>query len=79
MQAYSYNMAFNAKHGTDMYVYVLKELIQYYSKHGSEMFVAFLDASRASDRLNHYILLYELKAANVLMYIIRLIAFWFSK
>ncbi len=54
----------------------VKELIRYDSKHGSQMFVAFLDASRAFDRLNHNILLYKLKAAGVPMYIIRLIAFW---
>ena len=44
---------FKRKHGTDMCVYVLKELIRYYTKHGSQMFVAYLDASRAFDRLNH--------------------------
>ena len=41
------------KHGTEMCVFVLKELIRYYITHGSCMYVAFLDASKAFDRLHH--------------------------
>ncbi len=67
----------SANRGTDMCEYVLKELLRYYTNHGSQMFVAYLDASRAFDRLNHNILLSKLRIAGVPLYIIRLIAYWY--
>ena len=44
---------FKAKHGTEMCVFILKELIRYYIEHGSCMYVTYLDASKAFDRVNH--------------------------
>ena len=69
---------FKAKHGTAMCVYALKELIRYYVRHGSQMHVAFLDASRSFDRLNHVILLFKLVKFGVPLYIVRIVAFWYS-
>ena len=43
----SNQFGFKRKHGTDMCVFTLKELIRYYIKHGSCMYVAYLDASKA--------------------------------
>ena len=40
------------KHGTDVCVFTLKQLIRYYIKHGSCMYVAYLDASKAFDQVN---------------------------
>ena len=48
-----YLQSTNNQFGTEMCVFVLKELIRYYIKHGSCMYVAFLDASNAFDRVNH--------------------------
>ena len=45
------NYDFKRKHGT-VCVFTLKELIRYYIKHGSCMYVAYLDASKAFDRVN---------------------------
>ena len=53
LQYTSNQFGFKRKHGTEMCVFVLKELIRYYIKHGSCMYVAFLDASKAFDRVNH--------------------------
>ena len=53
LQSTNNQVGFKRKHGTEMCVFVLKELIRYYIKHGSCMYVAFLDASKAFDRVNH--------------------------
>ena len=50
--ATSNQVGFKRKHGTDMCVFTLKELIRYYIKHGSRMCVAYLDASKAFDLVN---------------------------
>ena len=44
----SNQFGFKPKHGTDMCVFTLKELIRYYIKHGSCVYVAYLDASKHS-------------------------------
>ena len=44
---------FKAKHGTEMCVFILKELTRYYIEHDSCMYVTYLDASEAFDRVNH--------------------------
>ena len=41
------------KHGTDLCIYVLKEIIMRYRKLNSSVFLCFLDASKAFDRVNH--------------------------
>ena len=68
---------FKSKLGTDMRVYVLKELLHYYVSQGSQMYACFLDASRAFDRVNHTKLLSKLKTAGVPTYILRVICYWY--
>ena len=47
---------FKASHGTDMCIYTLKEFIDYYKCRGTTVYVTFLDASKAFDRLNYWLL-----------------------
>ena len=42
------------------------------------MFAAYLDASKAFDRINHCKLLIKLSDSEVPLYIVRLISFWYS-
>ena len=42
---------FKRKHGTDQCIYVLKEIIDLYRR--LNVFVCFMDASTAFDRVNH--------------------------
>ena len=45
---------FKPKHSTTHALYVLNETVDYYVNHGSNVYVTFLDCSKAFDRLSHY-------------------------
>jgi len=68
---------FKKHHGTDMCVFALKELIRYYVNHGSIMYITFLDATKAFDRVNHKLLFKKLYNLKVPIYLLRLIAYWY--
>ena len=44
-----------------MCVCVLKQYLKYYNNNNINIFIAFLDASNAFDKLNHNILFHRLK------------------
>ncbi len=44
---------FKAKHGTDLCIYALKEIVNKYRDNNSSVFMCFIDASKAFDRVNH--------------------------
>ena len=73
LQYTSNQFGFKRKHGTEMCVFVLKELIRYYIKHGSCIYVALLDASKAFDRVNHTKLFSKLLRLGVPTWIIKVL------
>ena len=61
-----------------MCIYTLKEFIEYYKCRGTTVFVPFLDASKAFDRLNYWLLFEKLIKKHVTLFIIKLLLFWYT-
>ena len=51
---------FKQNHGTDMCIYALRQTIDYYKRNSSPVFICYLDASKAFDRVNHWCLFFFL-------------------
>ena len=63
---------FKSGHSTDFCIYTLKEFIEYYKQRNTTIFVTFLDASKAFDRIDHWLLFKKLIDKHVPLFIIRL-------
>ena len=70
---------FKPRHGTDMCIYVQKELLNTYKRKNSSVFICFLDASKAFDRVNHEKLFKKLGSAGVPKYIVRILYHWYAQ
>ena len=70
---------FKKDHSTELCIYSLKEVINYYNSNGSPVFVCFLDISKAFDRVNFHKLFSKMLQKSVPVYIVKLIAFWYTK
>ena len=70
---------YKKKLGTDSCIFLLKEIINKFKRSNTNMFLAFLDASKAFDRVRHDILFAKLEQAKVPLYIIRLLSVLYSE
>ena len=70
---------FKAQHSTEFCTYSLIEFIDYYKKRNTTVFVTFLDASKAFDRVNYWMLFSKLIDKNVPLFIVKLLVFWYTK
>ena len=68
---------FKRKHGTDMCIYSLKEIVLKYRSLNTSMFLCFLDASKAFDRIDHSKLFQKLHSRGTPTYLIRMLIFWY--
>ena len=69
---------FKSKHSTDLCIYTLKSIIQYYKDYNSPVYSCFLDASKAFDRVNHCVMLKKMKDRQIPSIIIRIILVWYE-
>ena len=68
---------FKSKLGTDMCIYVLKEIVDNYKCLNRSMFMGFLDASKAFDRIRHSTSFKKLIDRQVPSYIVRIMIYWY--
>ena len=70
---------FKSGHSTDQCVYALSEFIEYYKSRSTSIFVAFLDASKAFDKINHWVLFKKLINKHVPLYLVKILCFWYQQ
>ena len=70
---------FKSSHSTDLCIYTLKEFIDYYKSRGTTVYITFLDASKAFDRIDHWLLFNKMIEMGVPLFIIKLLVFWYSR
>ena len=63
---------------TDMSIFVLKQIIDHYRSLSSPIYLAFLDASKAFDKLNHWCLFRKLLDRGIPVIIVRLFHIWYT-
>ena len=60
-------------------LYTLREYIELYRKRSSTVFVTFLDASKAFDRLDHWLLFQKLIKRKVPLFVVWLLIVWYLR
>ena len=69
---------FKPNHGTDMSVFLLKQVASSYVSRDTPVFAVFLDAFKAFDKVDHDLLFKKLILKNVSLYFIRLLRYWYK-
>ena len=61
---------YKSGHSTDLCIYALTEFIEYIKNHSTSVYVAFLDASKAFDKISHWTLFWKLVDRCVPLYLV---------
>lgn len=73
-----HQFGFKAGHSTGLCTMTLKKVVEYYTDHGSHVFVSFVDFSKAFDKVNYWKLFNGLLDDKVDVNVVALLAFWYS-
>ena len=74
-----YQFGFKKDHSTSLCTFVVNEVIQYYLNNSSDVFVMFLDASKAFDRVQYVKLFGLLRKKGLCPVLIKLLLFLYTK
>ena len=74
----SHQFGFKQGHSTDLCIFTMKEVINYYGLLSSPVYACYIDASKAFDRVNHWHLFDKLLDRNVPKCIVRLLMIWYT-
>jgi hypothetical protein len=69
---------FKVKHSTSHALFTLKTCVEYFCKHGSNVFVTFMDCSKAFDKISHDGLFVKLMKRLVPLCFLQLLVYWYS-
>ena len=64
--------------GTDMCLYAMKEIVDNHRRMGGNVFMCFLDASKAFDRVNFHKLFEKMETRGIPKYVIRILEYWYT-
>ena len=68
---------YKSSHSTSHAIFVLREVVNYYTMHGSNVIVSFLDCSKAFDTISHYGIFLKLIERNVPLCFLKLMIYWY--
>ena len=60
-------------------IFVLQQCTEYFLQHGSNVYMAALDATKAFDRVNHIKLFHRMYNIGVPIHVIKLVMNWYAK
>lgn len=63
---------------TELCIFSLKQIVDFYRAMSSPLYLCFLDASKAFDRVNHWSLCKKLLMRNIPSILVRFLSVWFS-
>ena len=69
---------FKSGHSTDLCIYALSELLEYFKNRSTSVYVAFLDASKVFDKISHWTHFRKLIVRNVPMYLFKILCYWYQ-
>ena len=69
---------FKSGHSTDLCIYALTEFIEYYKSRSTSVYVAFLDACKAFDKISHWTLFKKLIERHVPLYLVVILCYWYQ-
>ena len=76
LESSPHQFGYKTKHGTELSIFVLKQVIEHYQTHCNPMYLCFMDLSKAFSRVDHVTLFRKLQKYDQLSLVIRLLKNW---